>query len=47
MVCENNEWYITKYPHGIVYATTMGEQLAIGANGEFDGKKSKIRGFRW
>ncbi|EFO87223.1 hypothetical protein CRE_27803 [Caenorhabditis remanei] len=46
MICENNEWYITKYPYGINYFTTMAEELEIGANGEFDGKKSKILRFK-
>ncbi|EFO99640.1 hypothetical protein CRE_24840 [Caenorhabditis remanei] len=44
MVCENNEWYITKYPRGVTYKTTE-EELVIGANGEIDGKKSKIESF--
>ncbi|EFO99646.1 hypothetical protein CRE_24830 [Caenorhabditis remanei] len=42
MVCENNEWYMTKYPLGIFYGTIMDEEFVIGANGELDGKKSKI-----
>ncbi|KAF1759299.1 hypothetical protein GCK72_015763 [Caenorhabditis remanei] len=44
MICENNEWYITKYPSGIFYGTFSGEESVIGANGELDGKKAKIFG---
>ncbi|EFO99637.1 hypothetical protein CRE_24839 [Caenorhabditis remanei] len=45
MVCENNEWYLTKYPHGVTYKTSTEEEFVIGANGELDGKKSKINLF--
>ncbi|KAF1759358.1 hypothetical protein GCK72_015825 [Caenorhabditis remanei] len=46
MICENNEWYITKYPRGILYgSTTIGEKFVMGTNGELDGKKSKIDRF--
>ncbi|KAF1759339.1 hypothetical protein GCK72_015804, partial [Caenorhabditis remanei] len=44
MVCENNEWYITKYPYGIHYFSTMIDTY-IGANGELDGKKTKLNHF--
>ncbi|KAF1759301.1 hypothetical protein GCK72_015766 [Caenorhabditis remanei] len=44
MVCENSEWYFTKYPHGISYRNSTGEYI-IGADGELDGKKSKIDEF--
>ncbi|EFO87202.1 hypothetical protein CRE_27817 [Caenorhabditis remanei] len=47
MVCENKEWYITKYPRGILYQIATGEEIVIGANGVFDGKKSKIHDYWW
>ncbi|KAF1759359.1 hypothetical protein GCK72_015826 [Caenorhabditis remanei] len=46
MICENYEWYITKYPHGVHYRTAAGDSL-IGTNGELDGKKSKLYLFQW
>ncbi|EFO87219.1 hypothetical protein CRE_27798 [Caenorhabditis remanei] len=44
MICENQEWYITKYPSGVRYGNATGV-FVIGSNGEFDGKKTKINYF--
>ncbi|EFO96303.1 hypothetical protein CRE_14642 [Caenorhabditis remanei] len=41
IIYENNEWYATKYPAGVLYFTEDGDKY-IGENGELDGKKSKI-----
>ncbi|KAF1759471.1 hypothetical protein GCK72_015938 [Caenorhabditis remanei] len=42
-VCENGVWYITKYPHGIVYANA-GSGFT-GPTDEFNGKRSKVKSF--
>ncbi|EFO87215.1 hypothetical protein CRE_27818 [Caenorhabditis remanei] len=51
MICENNEWYITKYPYGFSYAqfNETGTYIFLmkNNNGELDGKKSKIWQFAW
>ncbi|EFO96380.1 hypothetical protein CRE_14683 [Caenorhabditis remanei] len=42
LICENNEWYVTKYPVGIEYFT-LDDIKRFGENGELDGKKSKVK----
>ncbi|KAF1767735.1 hypothetical protein GCK72_007694 [Caenorhabditis remanei] len=43
MMCENKEWYVTKYPTGFTYHPTGNSpSKLVGTNGEYDGKKSKI-----
>ncbi|KAF1767753.1 hypothetical protein GCK72_007712 [Caenorhabditis remanei] len=42
LICENNEWYATKYPVGIEYFAIDGIKR-FGENGELDGKKSKVK----
>ncbi|KAF1767752.1 hypothetical protein GCK72_007711 [Caenorhabditis remanei] len=42
LICENNEWYATKYPVGVRYFT-INESKQFGENGELDGKKSKVK----
>ncbi|KAF1767561.1 hypothetical protein GCK72_007520 [Caenorhabditis remanei] len=46
IICENNEWYITKYPSGIEYFSKNCKCYHfIGVGGEYDGKKSKLDEF--
>ncbi|EFP09814.1 hypothetical protein CRE_21319 [Caenorhabditis remanei] len=48
MICENNGWYITKYPSGIEYfSKNCNCYPFIGVGGEYDGKKSKLDEFDW
>ncbi|EFP09894.1 hypothetical protein CRE_21320 [Caenorhabditis remanei] len=48
IICENNGWYITKYPSGIEYfSKNCNCYPFIGVGGEYDGKKSKLDEFDW
>ncbi|CCD61994.1 Metalloproteinase inhibitor 2 [Caenorhabditis elegans] len=43
IVCEDAQWYATKYPYGISYTDSDGGWMLIGFNGELDGKRSLIK----
>ena len=47
MVCENNEWYVTKYPNGWTYDATSGPFAKGGSSEEADGIKSVVIAFVW
>uniref|UniRef100_A0A1I7UJN0 Peptidase_M13 domain-containing protein n=1 Tax=Caenorhabditis tropicalis TaxID=1561998 RepID=A0A1I7UJN0_9PELO len=42
IICENNEWYVTKYPVGIIYMDDGGSYLNHDTSVENEGKKSKL-----
>ncbi|EFO99639.1 hypothetical protein CRE_24831 [Caenorhabditis remanei] len=42
MVCEDGDWYATKYPFGVYYATKENWPNRVGLNGKVDGLKSLI-----
>ncbi|CAL2039213.1 unnamed protein product [Caenorhabditis brenneri] len=47
MVCENNTWFVTKYPAGIAYFDSNGEFTTIEPSNKYNGRKSKIAYFAW
>ncbi|EGT33312.1 hypothetical protein CAEBREN_08123 [Caenorhabditis brenneri] len=42
MICEGNEWYVTKYPLGLIYMDDGGSYLNHDTSAQNEGKKSKI-----
>ncbi|CAL2036121.1 unnamed protein product [Caenorhabditis brenneri] len=47
MVCENNKWFATKYPTGILYVDSNGQFTTINSTNKYNGRKSKISHFIW